>query len=162
MNHQDKDAGYHYLIGKCYLYGFGVQRNFELSAEHFIKVGEKSEYAQFYLGEYYENYKQDLDKAYACYKLATNEGHAGALYKMVKACALGIDVEKNPTQAAHFFQKLLESEVTSTNKWAKDAHTCHDSSKAHFGLLFLSSILRPFSDKRFWYFFFSNKIIESF
>ena len=107
LNQKNKDVIYHYHVGRCYRKGYGVKRNAELAGEYFMK-SDQSEPVQFFLGEYYETFKQDFRNAYAWYKKAADKGYPDAQYKMAKAHALGICVELNFSLAAHYFQQLLE------------------------------------------------------
>jgi TPR repeat protein len=105
----------YYKLGCIYLYGNGVERNYDKAFEYFKKGGdfEDSECLRnigLYYSDYFEyNNNRDYDLGLKYFKLSANLGNGMAMINVGQAYRDGTGVAQNYTEAMNWYRKSLES-----------------------------------------------------
>ncbi len=107
-------------IAKCYLNGYGVDRDVRIAIEYEKKSAELGNAeAQLWLGNAYQNGKgvgQDLDEAVKWYKKAAEQDVKWAQEILGDFYYHGVSVTQNYAMAAELYQKAADQGLVSAQK----------------------------------------------
>ncbi len=111
-DHQD-DPESQYYLGKAYLYGMGVQKDIQKSAEYAKKSADKSFPAGLnLLGVLYmdgEGVDRNISKALRLYHKAAKLGNTLAMTNLGRNYHYGKDVDKDPNKAIFWYKKVIDN-----------------------------------------------------
>jgi len=102
----------HYLLGRCYENGEGVEKSQQAALYHY-ELAAKNDYslAQIRLGEAYLYGELGLDPSpeisFSYHKLAAERGYLGSWRFLVRAYEEGIGVERSKEQAEIYRKKIV-------------------------------------------------------
>lgn len=107
-NYDDTEA--QFMLGICYLNGYGTQINIKKAVKWFEEAAENEHAGALYeLGFYYENNTRQMDKAVEYYNRAADLGNADALYMLGCLSYRGIaPVTCDYDTAKNYFQQAAD------------------------------------------------------
>ncbi|XP_068609694.1 protein sel-1 homolog 1 [Brachionichthys hirsutus] len=115
-------------LGMAYLYGRGVQVNYELALKYFQKAAEQGWVdGQLQLGTMYYNgigVKRDYKQALKFFNLASQSGHILAFYNLAQMHATGTGVMRSCHTAVELFKNVCER-----GRWSERLMTAYGSFK---------------------------------
>uniref|UniRef100_A0A673BBQ9 Fibronectin type-II domain-containing protein n=1 Tax=Sphaeramia orbicularis TaxID=375764 RepID=A0A673BBQ9_9TELE len=115
-------------LGMAYLYGRGVQVNYELALKYFQKAAEQGWVdGQLQLGTMYYNgigVKRDYKQALKFFNLASQAGHILAFYNLAQMHATGTGVMRSCHTAVELFKNVCER-----GRWSERLMTAYSSFK---------------------------------
>ncbi|XP_006157177.1 protein sel-1 homolog 1 [Tupaia chinensis] len=115
-------------LGMAYLYGRGVQVNYDLALKYFQKAAEQGWVdGQLQLGSMYYNgigVKRDYKQALKYFNLASQGGHILAFYNLAQMHASGTGVMRSCHTAVELFKNVCER-----GRWSERLMTAYHSYK---------------------------------
>ncbi|KAB0375025.1 hypothetical protein FD755_013517, partial [Muntiacus reevesi] len=115
-------------LGMAYLYGRGVQVNYDLALKYFQKAAEQGWVdGQLQLGSMYYNgigVKRDYKQALKYFNLASQGGHILAFYNLAQMHASGTGVMRSCHTAVELFKNVCER-----GRWSERLMTAYNSYK---------------------------------
>lgn len=115
-------------LGMAYLYGRGVQVNYELALKYFQKAAEQGWVdGQLQLGTMYYNgigVKRDYKQALKFFNLASQAGHILAFYNLAQMHATGTGVMRSCHTAVELFKNVCER-----GRWSERLMAAYSSFK---------------------------------
>ena len=103
----------HNMLGRCYYFGWGVDKNLSDAASHYAKAAESGdEWGRYNLAILYMRgigVACDLPKAFQLFQTGAHNGHAKSMNIMARFYEEGWVVEKQPDTALEWYRRSAES-----------------------------------------------------
>lgn len=143
---QSHDATVQFLIGKCYYYGKGAEKDDTQAAKWFsLSAKQKNVEASYYLGKMYSaglGVPEDKKKAIKLLKFAGNREHIEAQYELGEIYCFGQDPGED-----------FEAEFTGNKWYEKAAKQGHRKARETLALNYLAGLEENFNKAAHWFSF---------